>query len=69
MKGGGSKPEQVARAIFDIPHSAPERFPPLMSLSGQRLSQEAKCPAVGHLVMSRPTSLNSGNAFSSKPGI
>src|SRR5271167_4048492 len=34
-------------------------LPPLISLSGHRLSQEAKCPAVGHFDMSRPTSLNS----------
>ena len=44
-------------------------FPPLMSLSGQSASQETKCAAVGHGDMSRPTSLNSGNAFSCRPGI
>ena len=44
-------------------------FPPLMSLSGQSASQETKWAALGHRDMSRPTSLNSGNAFSSKPGI
>jgi hypothetical protein len=41
----------------------------LMSLSGQSPSQETKFPALGHRDMSRPTSLNRGNAFSSKPGI
>jgi hypothetical protein len=40
-----------------------------MSLSGQSASQEMKCAALGQFDMSRPTSLNSGNAFSSKPGI
>jgi hypothetical protein len=44
-------------------------FPPLMSLSGQSASQEMKCAALGQVDMSRPTSLNNGNAFSSKPGI
>jgi hypothetical protein len=44
-------------------------FPPMMSLSGQSASQETKCPALGHRDMSRPTSLNRGNAFSSMPGI
>ncbi len=44
-------------------------FPPLMSLSGQSASQEIKCAALGQLDMSRPTSLNNGNAFSSNPGI
>jgi hypothetical protein len=40
-----------------------------MSLSRQTASQEIKCAALGQLDKSRPTSLNNGNAFSSKPGI
>jgi hypothetical protein len=43
--------------------------PPLMSLSGQRASQETKFAAVGHFDISRPTSLNSDKAFSSKPDL
>src|SRR5215469_1867588 len=43
--------------------------PALMSLSGHNPSQEANCPAVGHLVMSRPTSLNNVNTIAMSPGI
>ena len=43
--------------------------PPLMSLSGHNASQDTKCPAVGHLDMSRPTSLNSVKTIAISPGI
>ena len=59
---------QLRRAIATC-STRPGRAAPLMSLSGQRLSHEAKCPALGHFAMSRPTSLNKGRAFSSRPGI
>ena len=44
--------------------------PPLMSLSGHKPNQEAKCAAVGHLEdRSRSTSLNSARTDISRPGI
>src|SRR5678816_261742 len=52
VEGGSGQAEQVPARFSTgrIPrHSV---FPPLMSLSGQRFSQEAKCPALGHFVMS-----------------
>jgi hypothetical protein len=59
----------MASPVFDSSASSPNTFPPLMSLSGQSASQERKFAALGHRDMSRPTSLNKGNAFSSNPGI
>src|SRR5215471_8484256 len=43
--------------------------PPLISLSGHKASQETKCPAVGHLDISRPTSLNNVKIMLMSPGI
>ncbi len=40
-----------------------------MSLSGHNPNRDTKCAAVGHLDMSRPTSLNSMNTSVISPGI